>query len=945
VRNFIFKLFLVGLYVLLGIKSHAQYFISGQDPASIKWNQIKTENFQVIFPQQFEKEAQRLANALELAYTYDIKSLHHAPKKISVILHNYSAIGNAFVGWAPKRSELYTIPPQDLYPQDWLNQLALHEYRHVVQVDKMNQGLTKILYFLFGQQATAGVYGVFVPFWFTEGDAVTMETALSETGRGRLPVFEMEMRTQIIGRKIYSYEKAVFGSYKDYVPNHYPLGYLLVANARKRYGTEIWPNTISYVARHPYNPFAFSHGIKKASGKSKWGYYTSCMRELDSLWKIQQDELSHTSFTSLNHTEKKVYTNYRFPQYLKDSLVFALKFGLADIQQFVLVDKNKKETEIFSPGYFDPVWISAKKNLIVWSEYGFDKRWDNRRYYDILKYDVETHKRTRLTRRKFLFAPSLSNDAEKIVAVDVDPKNMYSLLILDATTGKEMKRIASPDNFFLLTPTWSEDDQFIYTMVLSNQGKAIAKVDPETGVFTILTPFSFLDITQPVQRDNFIFYHGIYSGIDNIYAVDIQTKEIFQVTSSVYGAFDPAISPDGKTMLYADYSPMGFNVVEVKLDSLKWKPLSQVINNSIKLYEVVSAQEGTVVNFDTTSVIHPVSRYHKFTHLINIHSWTPVAISGTNASTLNPGITLLSQNKLSTLILTGGFIYNYNERKGGFNANVSYKAWYPVVSINASSLARAGSFDTSGVTNNYTWHEENLSFIISQPLNLTRSKYSRGIIPSVSFNLKNVTNATSVPDNFRLGMISNMEYDLNAFRLMKLAPRDLRSKYGQVFSVNYKNALNTNNTRSMFTIVGTLLFPGLKKHHSLKLTGAEQRQGSGVYRFTSPITYLRGYHGSFNYNAFHKISIDYKFPLLYPDLRLGPVLYLKRIKTNLFYDYGVGEKNGLNYLYQSTGVEVTSDLNLFNFLAPFDLGFRYVFLPYFSISRVEFLYTINLGGI
>lgn len=944
-RQKVFKLFSLAVLALCGITSQGQYFISGQDPSSINWNQIKTENFQVIFPQQFEKEAQRLANALELAYTYDSKTLHHAPKKISVILHNFSAIGNAFVGWAPKRSELYTIPPQDLYPQDWLNQLALHEYRHVVQVDKMNQGFTKILYFLFGQQATAGVYGVFIPFWFTEGDAVTMETALSETGRGRLPIFEMEMRTQVIGRRIYSYEKAVFGSYKDYVPNHYPLGYLLVANARKRYGTEIWPNALDYVARHPYNPFAFSHGIKKASGKSKWGYYNSCMHELDSLWKIQQADLKYTSFVPLNSTEKKVYTNYRFPQYLKDSLILALKFGLADIQQFVLLDKKKKEEKIFTPGYFDPVWISAKKNLIVWSEYGFDKRWDNRRYYDILTYDVDTHKRSRLTRRKFLFAPSLSNNAEKIAAVNVDPRNYYSLSILDARTGKEINQIASPDNLFLLTPTWSEDDQFIYTIVLSNQGKAIARVDPETGTFTILTPYSFLDITQPLQKGNFMFYHGIYSGIDNIYAVNIPTKKVFQVTSSRYGAFDPVLSLDGRTMLYSDYTWMGFNVAEISLDSTKWKPLSEVDNNSIKLYEVVSAQEGMVVNFDTTSVIHPIKRYHKFTHLLNIHSWTPVAVSGTNASTINPSLTLLSQNKLSTLILTGGYIYNYNERKGGFNANVSYKAWYPVLGLSASSLARAGTFDTSGVANNYTWHEDNLSFSISQPLNLTRSKYSSGITPLVSFNLKNITHATAVPDNFRLGMTSSMEYDFSAYRLLKLAPRDLRSKYGQVLSMNYKNALNTNNTRSMFTIVGTLLFPGLKKHHSLKLTGAEQRQSSGVYRFTSPITYMRGYHGTFNYSAFHKLSIDYKFPLLYPDLRIGPVLYLKRIKTNFFYDYGVGEKNGFNYLYQSTGVEVTSDLNLFNFLAPFDLGFRYVFLPYFSTSRIEFLYTINLGGI
>jgi hypothetical protein len=37
-----------------------------------------------------------------------------------------------------------------------------------------------------------------------------------------------------------------------------------------------------------------------------------------------------------------------------------------------------------------------------------------------------------------------------------------------------------------------------------------------------------------------------------------------------------------------------------------------------------------------------------------------------------------------------------------------------------------------------------------------------------------------------------------------------------------------------------------------------------------------------------KGSVDYRFPLLYPDLALWRLAYLQRIKGNLFYDAGQG---------------------------------------------------------
>ncbi|HKL33490.1 MAG TPA: hypothetical protein VJ919_13195, partial [Tangfeifania sp.] len=202
----------------------AQYFQTGQDPASINWRQLSTNNFQLIYPDYYEEQAQELAAKLEKVYEYGSYSLNHKPRKISVILHTQTVVSNGLVGWAPKRAEFYTTPHQSIYPQDWLEQLVLHEFRHVVQIDKINNLIPGLIKAILGEQGTALIFGAYLPWWFIEGDAVVTETALSKHGRGRFPSFLMEHQAQVVQKDVFTYDKAYFGSYRDFVPNHYKLG-------------------------------------------------------------------------------------------------------------------------------------------------------------------------------------------------------------------------------------------------------------------------------------------------------------------------------------------------------------------------------------------------------------------------------------------------------------------------------------------------------------------------------------------------------------------------------------------------------------------------------------------------------------------------------------------------------------------------------------------------
>ena len=958
------------IFSFIGSSIRAQYYNIGQDPASIKWQQIKTENFKIIYPEDFAKHAQHLANVLQYVRIYGTKTLGHQPKQLTVILHNRTVVANAFSLWSPKRNEFFTCPPQNNYAQDWLEQLAVHEYRHITQMDMLNQGFTKALGWFFGQQVNTAVLGLFVPMWFMEGDAVCIETALSKSGRGRIPSSEMKVRAQVLGDKKYSYDKAVLGSYKTYVPDQYNFGYLMVAGARKKFGPEIWKSAMDYTAKYPFLITPFNKGLKKVSALSKTKLYNSIFSELDSLWRIQRDQLVYTKFIPITPGKQKIYTNYKFAHYLNDSTFIAEKSGMDDIARFVQINKNGEEKIIHSPGFYtyeslsitktiEPDQenekngpnsyttdnLSLSKDFMVWAEHKYDKRWNTRDYSVILTHNIKNGKTKQITKKSRYFAPYLFPDAQRIVAVEVTENNVCSLVIINSKTGEVIKKIAAGENAQFLTPSVSDDGKTIVVVMFDNKGKSIVFINPFTGqVKTILNP-SFDEVTNPVQYKNYLLFNAVYSGIDNIYALDTLSGKMWQITSALYGATDIDVFSDGKKMIYSNYTPSGYQVVEADFDPSKWVPSEQVKDNSIQLYKNLLPQETGLV--DSANILvkyYEPEKYRKWQHLFNPHSWAPAFIDGGNL-TFHPGISIMSQNMLSTTFATLGYDYNVNEQLGKYYANISYRGWYPVFDLTYSYGKEAiYNYDAEGNKQKYVWNSSDLKFGTRLPLTFTKGNYIQFVEPVISTHYIIASDIPSIPGYIVLNKIQTMDYHVSAFNQIKSVERDMRPRWGQEISFEYKNTpLSGSNFGSIFTGEFSLLFPGLGRHHSLMILGGCQKKYPGTYAFSDLLFYPRGYINEFN-NELKSISLNYKLPLLYPDLKIGSLLYFKRFKTNLFYDYSKGKTNTIEKEYSSTGIELTSDLNVVRFLFPVDMGVRATYIPATKKKMFEFLVSMNFTG-
>lgn len=934
-------------FTLLSVKEnlHAQYYDLGQDPARTKWAQIQTTHFKIIFPEQNEKQAQNLANYIESIYSNATNTLKSYPTKIPIILHTESVNSNAYSIWAPKRIEFYTIPPQDLYGQEWIQQLAIHEFRHIIQVNKLNQGASKILYYFFGEQITGAIFGIYLPAWFIEGDAVCTETGLSNMGRGRIPSFEMELKAQTLNKKIYQYDKAVFGSYKDHIPNQYILGYNLTAYTRKKYGPDVWNNTLDFVARHPLGITSFSRGIKKNTGLSKSKLYHNVLYEIDSLWKNQQSNLTFTSFENLTKTSKN-YTNYKFPQYLNDSTIIAIKRGIDDITRFVSIDKQKNEKILFTPGFLISESFSLVDSTLTWAEMKYDLRWNNRLYNSIKILDLRTGKCKEILQKSYLFSPSLSFDKKLLAAIENTPEGENNIVIVESESGNIIKKITSPAHTTLLTPTWSNDNNRIALIAVSDQGKSLLIYDMVTDQYITIIPFCFEEISMPVFYENYLTFNAGYTGIDNIYAIDTLSRTRYQITSSEFGAENIKISGNGQDFIYSDYTSNGYIVAGSIVNKNHWIITDTITDHSIKLYETIKDQE-IFLKKETlkTDSIYKIRKYPKIKNIFHFHSWAPLCIDAENTS-LNPGFSIFSQNLLSTAFTSIGYKYNPGEKTGLYFVNFTYKGFYPVIDIKMSKGSRASTYTNENNENiRYEWNETKLNTKFSIPFNISKGKYYRIIEPQIGLSNIYIQNSIYAPDNFTHGSINYLDYSLQFYNQIKSVAKDMRPRWGQILEMKYaNNPFEGLDLGEIYALTGKFYFPGIIKHHSLKLSLGYQYRNYGTYTYSDFIELARG-ATSIKNKEMKTFFIDYKMPLAYPDFSIPNIIYIKRIKANLFYDFSQYQYLNQKTKFRSTGIETTMDFHLFRFIAPFDAGLRVTYVPTNKHLYPELLYQIKFDNL
>jgi len=962
--------YILFFFLLVNI-ANGQYFQTGQDPSSIKWRQINTQNFQIIFPQESEIQAQKLTYILEKVYNYGVRTLDFRPKKVSVILHTYSANSNGLLAWAPKRMELFTTPNQQIYSQNWLEQLAIHEFRHLVQMDKIQSELPVLLKVILGEQVAAAVTGLYLPNWLLEGDAVVTETALSHSGRGRTANFSMAYRAQLLEKGKYSFDKAYLGSYKDFVTDYYKLGYWMVGETRALYGSETWSKALKRIGSQPFSLTPLNTSLKKTTKQTSKQLYDSIFNHLKNSW---QNTLKSRTIDSLSvfSPPRKTYTEYLYPKLFHDSLIFAYRKSINDIGRFVLIHPNKTEKIIYTPGEIYEESVSLTNNLIIWAEKRADLRWTHAEHSSIQVFNIETREKTEIKTPNNLFSPTISPDLKTFAAIEVDKANNYSLGIYELATGKQLDKIQTTDNQYFFTPSWNKNGEKLYLVSLSALGKSIVEIDVKSHQTKELTERTFANIKNPVLSRQDLYFSADFSGVDNLYVLNLENKELKCAASVLFGADYPCISTANNKLIFSNYNSNGYQIASVSIpnkSNADVLPTLQLSTDSLAA-KLAKQEIGIPELTANQSVLYTSKKYSKFGHLFNFHSWSPAYVD-VNSYEIRPGISMFSQNKLGTAETKLGYDYNVTDRVGKYKLSFNYLGWFPEIATEISAGKAASNYYLIKNTLNqnhqivksdttiqrFTWNEFEADIDVRLPLNLSKGKYSRMLYPEIKYSYVSITKSDSLLKNIYPKGYSAMAYRVYFYNLLHQSSQNLMSRWGQQLDVIFKHTpFYTDNLGTLFGIQSALYFPGFMRNDGFKLYQGFQNKtfADNGYSFANMVRFPRGFAGYQN-NQMYSLSVDYRLPLFYPDFSIGKLAYIKRIKSSLFYDYAwlsmpTRDKNGKLYpnsmtaQLKSLGVELTSDLHTLRFFAPIEIGLRTIYRPNYQDFQVNLLLSVNFNG-
>lgn len=357
-------------------------------------------------------------------------------------------------------------------------------------------------------------------------------------------------------------------------------------------------------------------------------------------------------------------------------------------------------------------------------------------------------------------------------------------------------------------------------------------------------------------------------------------------------------------------------------------------------------------------VIPEPVKYNKAAHLFNFHSWLPFYADidevKSDPTAVSPGLTLMSQNHLSTLVSTVG--YEYSGGNHYLHTGIRWKGWHPVIDAGMTwGGDQVISRDTSANTElPEAGRDIQLNLNVYDQLWFAYGKFRQMLMPAVYINYRNKYTFIPAENRFDRDLITvtGRLYFSNTFRT---AYRDINPRWGQVLDLRLTGTpwdSEMYNNRSYAR--ATLFFPGIIPNHSLVVRAGRENQAPVrklIYRNSIP--WPRGMKEDLIAEKLTSFSADYTMPLLYPDLTAGSLLYVKRIRGSLFYDLSVGE--GVNNYsdrsftpgvqqYSSMGSELLADFYLLRFPFELNAGVRAGYVPGENRYFVNGVFSVNIYG-
>lgn len=875
-----------------------QYYNNGAPPASQRWEQLKTDSLRIIYPREFAAGARSVLHYMDTVRPYINHGFSRAPLKTPVVINTENFYANGLSILAPKRIELGGIPAINTYSTPWLKQLSVHEYRHMVQYGNINRSTVRVLSYIGGQQISLLSTGL-LPFWFIEGDATYAETQFSEFGRGLQPSFTMQYRAlgeEITARR--NPDKWFSGSYIDYVPSHYDLGYQLVAHSERKYGKYIWDDVARYSSDFPFLLFTTQLALRKYYDTSTKGLFHETFGYLTDYW----DSLPAREDSAEVVAEGgRTYTTYKWPLFLDDNTLLALKTDYDRPQRFVKIDlRDNSEEHLCYTGSVStrPEYMDGK---VYWTEYR-GTMWEQRTNSVLCRMEEGEWNPRRLSgERAALYAtPVPGHDTPAYVKYHYEGR--YTL-------ETEAGRYAFPHGTEIQGLAYDAATRAFYFIALDDDGMRIGAIGeeavPDGGTEMVIKYPSRATLSDLRAEGGKLYFGSTASGYDEAHSIDLASGEERRVSASRYGSFSPAPSGSGERVAMTVYDRRGYKLgvqdggggVVVEQRHLP----DNVVNPPVAAWDVPSI-DGILL--DAGDLAEPADgrgarRYRKALNLFNFHSWAPVdfdpssIINSFDFNDIRLGVMALSQNLLSTALTSVGYGYGHDEELNrhysAVRANFKYNGLAPKFELNAvwSDSGQRVSFAAEDPAPPVPGKSYlTLSARTYLPLVFAAGYHTRTLTPNIQYVYHNNIMYHTASGSYKTGqhlLAGSLSFGDNVRRArLQLIPRWSYLVRGTIVTEPARNRYAT--TTSLY---GRIQTPGLFRNHGLSLAAAWQKGHGKGYTSYSVVDILPRGCANFFPDNYAAVSANYYFPIAYPDWGWSGVFFLKRIHASVGGDYAV----------------------------------------------------------
>ncbi|HET6438222.1 MAG TPA: BamA/TamA family outer membrane protein [Anaeromyxobacter sp.] len=564
---------LAALLCGLASKAAAQRY----DPA-YRWRTADTDHFRIHFHEGEQALADVVAATAERAHAALAPALRYAPPgRTEVVLSDDSDDANGSATPVPYNTiRLYAAPPTELSElnayRDYVSTLVFHEYTHILHMDNVG-GFPAVANRVFGK---LWVPNGLVPSWMIEGLAVLHEGDGAPgpgAGRTRSSLTAMVLRSLAL-------EPPGFPALDQASnpPLFWPLGsvpYLLggrfmeflearsgrkaLADYLAAQGRQVWPYAPSSVGED-----FFGEGFPRLWAEFSQGEMERARQRLE---QVRQRPVTHPArLTFLGGTAG-------WPRWAADgSSIAYLRADLDEHPALVQVTPQGRPVRrpipvLAASGLGTGGGAAVLSAAEVYREF--------RLYDDLWRVDLRTGARRRLTRGARASDPALSADGQWLAYLRRTGPGETALVRRRLAEGPE-ETVFAEEGAQVFAPALSPDGRRVAFAVhrLGRRDIALA----EEGRLTFVTADDALDASPAFSPDGkWLLFSSDRGGVYNLYAWPVEeclsgstACALRQVTNVETGAFQPAVSPDGRTIAFITYSRDGYDLATLPFDPQTW---------------------------------------------------------------------------------------------------------------------------------------------------------------------------------------------------------------------------------------------------------------------------------------------------------------------------------------------------------------------------------------